>query len=119
MLGQPNIADEDLTVTIGNRPVAPDEAGLANVPIEDEVGAAAYHIPEGMLLAFDPRVEWSRDDSAEPISTTRIAPTLLELTGVRPPAYMDRPIGEIGELAETRSSAGVDVDRAPLVDQIA
>ena len=62
------------------------------MPIEDEVGAAAYHIPEGMLLALDPRNEWSRTDSAEPVSTTRIAPTLLELQGVSSPAYMDRPI---------------------------
>ena len=119
VLGHPNIADEDLTVTIGNRPVAPDEAGLANVPIEDEVGAAAYHIPEGMLLAFDPKLKWSRDDSAEPISTTRIAPSLLELTGVRPPAYMDRPIREVADLADPRSNAGLEIDRAPLVDQIA
>ena len=92
VLGLSNIADEDVTVTIGNRSVAPGDAGIANVPIEDEVGAAAYHIPEGMLLAFDPRFEWSRDVPAEPISTTRIAPTLLELQGVRPPSYMGRPI---------------------------
>jgi hypothetical protein len=74
--------------------VPPEEAGIANVPIEDEVGAAAYHIPEGMLLAYDPRSEWGRSMQDEPISTMRIAPTLLELQGVRPPAYMGRPIDE-------------------------
>jgi hypothetical protein len=92
VLGHSNISDEDLTITVGNRPVAPEEVGIANVPIEDEVGAAAYHIPEGMLLAYDPRFEWSGPDTAEPVSTTRIAPTLLELLGVRPPPHMDRPI---------------------------
>ena len=35
--------------------------------------------------------------SDEPISTTRIAPTLLELQGIRPPAYMERPIEEFAE----------------------
>jgi len=92
VLGHSNISDEDLTITIGNRSAAPDEIGIANVPIEDEVGAAAYHIPEGMLLAYDPRNEWRAPDTDEPVSTTRIAPTLLELQGVRRPDYMDRPI---------------------------
>lgn len=94
VLGQSNLSDADVTVTIGNRSVAPEEAGIANVPIEDEVGAAAYHIPEGMLLAYDPRRQWRDAPSDEPISSTRIAPTLLELQGLRRPAYMDRPIGE-------------------------
>ena len=94
MLGHSNIADEELTITIGNRSVEPENVGIANVPIEDEVGAAAYHIPEGMLLAYDPRNEWRRPDPDEPVSTTRIAPTLLELQGLRPPAYMDRPIAD-------------------------
>jgi hypothetical protein len=98
VLGQSNLRDDDVTVTIGNRAVPPEEAGIANVPIEDEVGAAAYHIPEGMLLAYDPRSEWGRSMQDEPISTMRIAPTLLELQGVRPPAYMGRPIDEFSRV---------------------
>jgi hypothetical protein len=92
VLGHSNLSDEELTITIGNRSVTPAEVGIANVPIEDEVGAAAYHIPEGMLLGYDPKSAWARADTDEPISTTRIAPTLLELLGVRPPSYMDRSI---------------------------
>jgi hypothetical protein len=92
VLGLSNIIDDELTVTIGNRSVAPEDAGIANVPIEDEVGAAAYHIPEGIFLAYDPRSPRTGSEAAEPISTTRIAPTLLELQGIRPPAYMKRPI---------------------------
>lgn len=96
-LGQSNIADEQLTVTIGNRTVTPAEAGLANVPIEDEVGAAAYHVPEGMLLAYDPRSNWKGRAGPEPVSTTRIAPTLLRLQGIEPRPYMERPLEEIIE----------------------
>ena len=92
VLGQSNLRDEDVTVTVGNRAVALEEIGIANVPIEDEVGAAAYHIPDGMLLAYDPRSEWRGRAAADPVSSTRIAPTLLELLGVRPPAYMDPSI---------------------------
>jgi len=94
VLGHSNISDEDLTITIGNRSVTPQDVGIANVPIEDEVGAAAYHIPEGMLLVYDPRNEWRAPHKEDPVSTTSIAPTLLELQGIRPPAYMDRPIAD-------------------------
>jgi len=97
VLGLSNVADEELTVTIGNRSVMPADAGIANVAIEDEVGAAAYHIPEGILLAYDPRSAVALGESSEPISTTRIAPTLLELQGIRPPSYMDRPIEGFAE----------------------
>lgn len=98
VLGQPNIPDEELTVTIGNRSVAPDEAGIANVRIDDEVGAAAYHVPEGMLLVYDPRHKGSGRAGSGPVSTTRIAPTLLALQGVDRPAYMESAIEELAEL---------------------
>jgi hypothetical protein len=97
VLGQPNIMHDDVTITIGNRSVAPDDAGIANVPIEDEVGAAAYHIPEGMLLAYDPQSNWTAAPASEPISSTRIAPTLLKLQGVRIPGYMERPIDQFAQ----------------------
>jgi hypothetical protein len=96
VLGLCNIRDQDLTVTIGNRSVAPEEAGIANVPIEDEVGAAAYHIPEGMLLAYDPQSGLGAAD-AVPISTTRIAPTLLALLGIEPAPYMEPPLEQFTE----------------------
>lgn len=97
VLGQSNLPDDQVIVTIGNRSVAMEEVGIANVPIEDEVGAAAYHIPEGMLLAYDPRSGWGRPTEGETISTTRIAPTLLDLQGIQLPVYMDKPIDEFAE----------------------
>lgn len=97
VLGQYNVPDEELTVTVGNRPFEPEEAGIANIPIVDEVAAAAYHVPEGMLVAYDPQGRGS-GLAAQPVSTTSIAPTLLAMQGVERPAYMDRPIGELLEL---------------------
>ena len=67
------------------------------MPIEDEVGAAAYHIPEGMLLAYDPEREWRPGAATKSVSTTRIAPTLLALQGIAPPAYMQPPLEEFTE----------------------
>ena len=92
VLGQNNIPDAELMVTIRNRTVEPAEVGLANVLIDDEVGSAAYHVPEGMLLAYDPRRHALGTDHEEIVPTTRIAPTLLALQGVEVPTYMERPI---------------------------
>jgi hypothetical protein len=94
VLGHTNLRDDELTVTIGNRGVEPADAGIANVPIEEKVGAAAYHVREGMLLVFDPNRVGKRQ-APEPVSTTRIAPTLLALSGVEPPSYMEAPIDEL------------------------
>jgi hypothetical protein len=98
LLGQKNVPDEELTITIGNRVFEPEEAGLANVTIDDEVGSAAYHIPEGMLLLYDPQSEEGRRHGT-PVLTTRIAPTLLALQGVARPGYMKQAIGQILDTA--------------------
>ena len=95
VLGQSNLDDDQLNVLVGNRSVQPEEIGIANVPIEDEVGAAAYHVPEGMLLTYDPRQKHRSNHVAGSISTTRIAPTLLALQGVEPPSYMDPPLEDL------------------------
>jgi hypothetical protein len=49
-----------------------------------------------MLLAYDPRLPGGRSEDVQ-VSTTRIAPTLLALQGIAPPAYMDRPIQQLLE----------------------
>lgn len=95
MLGHANLSGDELTLTIGNRAVTLADAGLENVTIDDEVGSAAYHVPEGMLLAYDPRADLQGAASSEPVSTTRIAPTLLALQEVDRPGYMERPLPEL------------------------
>ncbi|HKX91939.1 MAG TPA: hypothetical protein VJM15_05880 [Sphingomicrobium sp.] len=95
MVGHADLNEEELVVTIGNRSLGLAEAGLANVTIDDEVGAAAYHVPEGMLLAYDPRSDQGGAAAPDIVSTTRIAPTLLALQGVERPAYMERPLEEL------------------------
>ncbi len=97
VLGHSNVPDDQLTVTIGNRPADPADAGVANVAIDDEVGSAAYHTREGMLLVYDPREIGSERHSREPVSPTRVAPTLLALQGTSPPAYMEKPIEQLVE----------------------
>lgn len=97
VLGHKNVPDDELTVTIGNRALKPADAGLANVAIDDEVGSAAYHTPEGMLLVYDPREMANEGGPKQPVSTTRVAPTLLALQGITAPSYMERPIEQLLE----------------------
>ena len=59
------------------------------------MGAAAYHVPEGMLLAYDPRGWHGSRVAKGPVSTTRIAPTLLAMQGVKRPDYMEPPLEEL------------------------
>jgi hypothetical protein len=53
-------------------------------------------VPEGVLLVYDPRSDRG-EHMAEPVSTTRIAPTLLALQDVEPPPYMEKPLAELLE----------------------
>ena len=101
-LGQANLPDEALDLLLGNVAMTPEALGIGNVRIQDEVGAAAYHIPEGVLLSYDPQSDGRGELAAEAVSTTRIAPTLLALQGVARPEYMKAPIEALvmGELAD-------------------
>jgi hypothetical protein len=60
--------------------------GLAITVIEDESGSYAYHIPEGILLIFDPSQLKAEDRGIIP--TTAIAPAMLANFNIQPPAYM-------------------------------
>jgi hypothetical protein len=63
---------------------------LAIVTIDDSSGTTAYHVPQGVLLVYDPRkpVSCPRRTS---ISTLDIAPALLRAFDVSVPPYMQRP----------------------------
>jgi hypothetical protein len=81
-LGQRNLSD-DVRVTLGGKPCSLEALGLVNEAVEDEAGSTGYHVPEGILLLFDPtRPEESDERSRVP--TTAIAPFILESFGLWP-----------------------------------
>ncbi|ESA35171.1 hypothetical protein N836_13310 [Leptolyngbya sp. Heron Island J] len=73
------------------------DLGLENVTIEDQSGASAYHIPEGLLLIYDPLTQ-AVNHRRSCVSVLEIAPTLLELFNISVPDYM-LPPSERGRLA--------------------
>jgi hypothetical protein len=75
-------------VRLGNRVVPLVEAGFGFFVHEDNVGCSAYHVPEGMMMVYDPTRKAAHADTRTQISTLDIAPGLLRHFGVTPPSYM-------------------------------
>jgi hypothetical protein len=89
--GQANLHDQPDAVTIAGeaRPIA--SLGLETVEIEDRSDTTAYHVPEGILAVYDPASPPPDNGSRPEVSVLEVAPTLLKILGVEPPAYMARP----------------------------
>ena len=85
--GQDNVSAEDCFVTINGNAHSFADAGLENVEITDKSGCSAYHIPQGSLFIYDPANE-RQSDERRSVSTTQIAPAILESFDVSRPEYM-------------------------------
>ena len=85
--GQDNVNAEDCFMTINGNAHSFADAGLENVEITDKSGCSAYHIPQGSLFIYDPANE-RQSDERKSVSTTQIAPAILESFDVSRPEYM-------------------------------
>lgn len=88
-LGQHNLRDDQTIVCFNGiqRPIV--DIGLTNVSIQDETGSYAYHIPQGIMLVYDPRESTQHGAKGGEISTCQIAPTILANFGIKRPGYMN------------------------------
>ena len=76
----------------GNKIVAPNEIGIENVNLQDASGSYAYHIPEGILMHYNP-VKLNQNSKKETwisVSDLDLAPPLLKKFGVKAPSYMKK-----------------------------
>jgi len=85
-LGQANLPTDAIVITYANRRVSLTEAGMVNLRIQDEAGSNAYHVPEGVLIAYTLGGAGRRIDKG--ISTVQIAPSILKNFGIAPASYM-------------------------------
>lgn len=85
-LGHENLNDDATIVRLNGQQRGLSELGLVNMPIQDETGSYAYHVPHGILIAYDPAERQGQDRGT--ISTQDIAPSLLANFGVSRPGYM-------------------------------
>jgi hypothetical protein len=79
--------EEAGSLQLGDKPVTVTEVGLANLQIEDSTSPTAYHIPQGILLIYDPLVRQPMRLTT-PVPTTHLAPAICKLLGVPVPPYM-------------------------------
>lgn len=103
--GHANLYDKPQTALLGGREMTFEEMGLKNVEIEDKSGASAYHIPQGVLLVYDP-ADRAAKPSRTQVSTLELAPAILHNYSVPVPPYMRRP-APLGPLAARAAMASV------------
>ena len=84
-LGHRNMQEE--WILIGEKQVSFAELGLFNEPIDDESDGTAYHIPEGVLLVYDPQNLPKKQERVR-ANSKAVLPSILENYGIPVPAYM-------------------------------
>jgi hypothetical protein len=87
-LGHENLEDKNTIVELRDQVRTLPDLGLANVAIQDESGSYAYHIPDGIMLVYNPSEPKGRGVFGGEISTREIAPTMLANFNVQRPGYM-------------------------------
>ena len=85
MTGQKNLKEE--VAFLGDEKISFAELGLENLQIEDKSGSTAYHIPEGIMVIYDP-TDTTAKEGITKIPSTAVAPALLKNFGVEVPSYM-------------------------------
>jgi hypothetical protein len=91
-LGQENLTDETTVIRLNGDRRELVDVGLENVAIQDETGSYAYHIPQGIMMIYDPLEPAYRRADWRTVSTCDIAPTILANFAVQRPAYMRSPL---------------------------
>ncbi|MCR9191558.1 MAG: hypothetical protein NXI01_02745 [Gammaproteobacteria bacterium] len=88
--GQVNFDRAKDVVTAHGKSITLEDLGLEVVPIQDESGSYAYHIPEGVLLTYSNDPPPAQNEHTIP--TTSIAPSILQHFECAIPDYMGKPV---------------------------
>jgi hypothetical protein len=90
-IGFPNLDESTIKIELMGQIIPLSHSGMENVKIQDRCGATAYHIPQGSLIIYSPASGLNGQDISS-ISTTEIAPSILQNFNVKVPAYMQKGI---------------------------
>ena len=92
VFGQTNIDPKVDELVVGGESCRYEDLGFSLTEVEDGAGSTGYHIPEGILVVYDPQ-DLTPKSVTQPASTTDVAPALLEHFGVDVPDYMTNQSG--------------------------
>ena len=85
--GQPNLHRRPTPIRYGGERLPLAEFGMEAVEIEDRSDTTAYHVPEGILVAYDPKNPVT-SPARDRVSALSVAPALLRAFGQKPRDYM-------------------------------
>jgi hypothetical protein len=88
-VGLNNVEESQVKIELMGQDIPLHLSGLENIKIQDRCGATAYHIPQGSLLIY-PSLNGSKDKGIPTISTTDIAPAILNNYNIKLPGYMSK-----------------------------
>lgn len=85
------VNQDTLTVMHDNRVVDPTIMGLENTDLQDAAGSYAYHIPQGILLHYDPKKSLMNEANKNwsQVSVLSFAPSLVSKFDIDTIGYMD------------------------------
>ena len=87
--GHENLKLDNIKVLYNGKILNMLDIGLKNIEIQDHANTTAYHIPQGIFLSYP---FFNINKHIESISTTNIAPTILENFNINKPEYMEKHI---------------------------
>jgi len=82
-------------INIDGQPVSLEEAGLKIESIDDFAGSTAQHVPEGICIVVDPKVDLSPFSNDTIDDLCAVTSSILAAQGVSVPNYMPAPINEL------------------------
>jgi hypothetical protein len=90
-IGYANLDESKIEIELMGQVIPLSLSGMENVKIQDRCGATAYHIPQGSLLIYAP-AKGLNGTGVTNISTTDIAPSILNNFNIALPGYMRKGI---------------------------
>jgi hypothetical protein len=86
--GHPNMHKRPTPLRYEGERLPLTEFGLEAVEIEDRSDTTAYHVPEGILVVYDPATPAPAGSERDRVSALSVAPALLRAFGQKPRDYM-------------------------------
>ena len=79
-----------IEVSDGNQIIDPNLIGIENINLQDGARAYAYHIPQGVLMHYNPNKlnQTRKIEEWATVSALDFAPSLLSRFGLESPSYM-------------------------------
>lgn len=88
-VGHENLKINEIHISYDNEVINHEFVGFKNILVQDEANTTAYHMPMGILFSYP---NYNNEEPISQISTTEIAPSILNNFNVQRLDYMSKPI---------------------------